>query len=69
MDKKCWCCGSYITGDEVKDWLIANRDIISFHAIEELYEIPKGTLGKVANNTRPLPKKWEKVLRKIIEGL
>ena len=47
---------------EVTNWLLANKDVLSFNSIETKYDIPQGTLSKVVKGTRPLPKKWIPVL-------
>ena len=48
--------------NEITNWLIKNKDVLSFNSIEAKFNIPQGTLGKVVKGTRPLPKKWIPVL-------
>ena len=42
---------------EIVNWLKANKEVLSFRAIEKQLGIPDTTLNKVVNG-RSLPKKW-----------
>lgn len=43
---------------EIVDWLKANKDRLSFRAIEKELGIPDTTLRKAVSGQQELPKKW-----------
>lgn len=51
--------------DDITIWLRANKDRLSFRAIEKELGIPDTTLSKAVNETQELPKKWVEPLTKL----
>lgn len=47
----------------MKNWLIKNKNVLSIRGIEQSIGCSRGTLSKVIEGKRPLPKKWEQPLR------
>ena len=43
---------------EIVNWLKANKDRLSFRAIEKELGIPDTTLSKAVSGRQELPKKW-----------
>lgn len=50
---------------KITEWLRANKDRLSFRAIEKELGIPDTTLSKAVNGTQELPKKWVEPLTKL----
>lgn len=51
--------------NEIVNWLRANKNRLSFRAIEKELGIPDTTLSKAVNGTQELPKKWVEPLTKL----
>lgn len=50
---------------EIVNWLRANKERLSFRAIEKELGIPDTTLSKAVLSTQELPKKWVEPLTKL----
>lgn len=54
---------------EIVFWLKANKDRLSFRAIENELGIPDTTLNKAVSGRQELPKKWHKPLHDLKESM